>query len=141
MRPDGATTCSRRTSSPPTAACCTASADENEELFWGLRGGGGNFGVVTSFEYRLHEIGPIIYGGMLVCPPDRAGEVLRFLRDYMKDAPEDLGCAAAFVSAPPEPFVPAEMHFAPVLGIVICWTGSMEEGERVSRRSARSPPR
>ena len=61
---------------------------------------------MTSFEYRLHEIGPIIYGGMLVCPPDRAGEVLRFLRDYMEDAPEDLGGAAAFVSAPPEPFVP-----------------------------------
>jgi FAD/FMN-containing dehydrogenase len=109
----------------------TASAGENEELFWGLRGGGGNFGVVTSFEYRLHEIGPIIYGGMLVCPPDRAGEVLRFMRDYMKDAPEDLGCAVAFVSAPPEPFVPPEMHFQPVLGIVVCWTGSMEEGERV----------
>jgi hypothetical protein len=109
----------------------TASASENEELFWGLRGSGGNFGVVTSFEYRLHEIGPIIYGGMLVCAPDRAGEVLRFMRDYMQDAPEDLGCAVAFVSAPPEPFVPAEMHFAPVLGIVVCWTGSMEEGERV----------
>ena len=57
--------------------------------------------------------------------------MLRFLRDYMKDAPEDLGCAVAFVSAPPEPFVPPEMHFQPVLGIVVCWTGSMEEGERV----------
>src|SRR5436305_2785797 len=109
----------------------TASEDENEELFWGLRGGGGNFGVVTSFKYRLHEIGPIIYGGMLVCPPDRAGEVLRFMRDYMADAPDDLGGAAAFVSAPPEPFVPPEMHFKPILGLVICWTGSMEEGERV----------
>jgi len=109
----------------------TASENENEELFWGLRGGGGNFGVVTSFEYRLHEIGPIIYGGMLVCPPDRAGEVLSFMRDYMADAPDDLGGAVAFVSAPPEPFVPPEMHFKPVLGIVVCWTGSMEEGERV----------
>jgi FAD binding domain/Berberine and berberine like len=109
----------------------TASATENEELFWGLRGGGGNFGVVTSFEYRLHEIGPIIYGGMLVCAPERAGEVLRFMREYMADAPDDLGGAVAFVSAPPEPFVPPEMHFKPVLGIVICWTGSIEEGERV----------
>jgi FAD binding domain/Berberine and berberine like len=108
----------------------TASAEQNEELFWGLRGGGGNFGVVTSFEYRLHEIGPIIYGGMLVCPPDRAGEVLRFFSEHMKDAPDDLGCAIAFVSAPPEPFVPAEMHFKPILGIVICWTGSIEDGER-----------
>ncbi len=109
----------------------TASATENEELFWGLRGGGGNFGIVTSFEYRLHEIGPIIYGGMLVCALDRAGEVLGFMRDYMPDAPDDLGAAVAFVSAPPEPFVPPEMHFQPVLGVVICWTGSIEEGERV----------
>ncbi len=109
----------------------TASATVNEELFWGLRGGGGNFGVVTSFEYRLHEVGPIIYGGMLVCPPDRAGEVLRFMREYMPDAPDDLGAAVAFVSAPPEPFVPPEMHFKPILGIMICWTGSTDEGERV----------
>jgi FAD binding domain-containing protein/berberine-like enzyme len=109
----------------------TASEAENEELFWGLRGGGGNFGVVTSFEYRLHEVGPIIYGGMLVCAPDRAGEVLRFMQSYMAEAPDDLGGAVAFVSAPPEPFVPPEMHFKPILGIVICWTGSMEEGERV----------
>jgi FAD/FMN-containing dehydrogenase len=109
----------------------TAGESENEELFWGLRGGGGNFGVVTSFEYRLHEVGPIIYGGMLVCPPDRAGEVLSFMRGYMAEAPDDLGGAVAFVSAPPEPFVPVEMQGAPMLGIVICWTGSIEEGERV----------
>ncbi|MCW3057413.1 MAG: linked oxidase-like protein [Solirubrobacterales bacterium] len=109
----------------------TASEAENEELFWGLRGGGGNFGVVTSFDYRLHEVGPIVYGGMLVCPPDRAGEVLRFMRQYMADAPDDLGGAVAFVSAPPEPSVPAEMHFKPILGVVICWTGSIAEGERV----------
>src|SRR5437763_11585458 len=108
-----------------------ASEDENEELFWGLRGGGGNFGVGTSFEYLLHEVGPIIYGGMLVCPPDRAGEILRFMRDYMADAPDDLGGAVAFVSAPPEPFVPPEMHFQPIVGVVVCWTGSLEESERV----------
>ena len=109
----------------------TASADSNAELFWGLRGGGGNFGIVTSFVYRLHEIGPIVYGGMLVCPPDRAGDILRFLRDFMPTAPDDLGCALAFASAPPEPFVPPEMHFKPIAGVVVCWTGSAEEGERV----------
>jgi hypothetical protein len=109
----------------------TASRTENEDLFWGLRGGSGNFGVVTSFEYRLHEVGPIIYGGMMVSLPDRAGEILAFMREYMRDAPDDLGAAVAFVSAPPEPFVPAEMHFAPVVGIVICWTGDHEEGERM----------
>jgi FAD/FMN-containing dehydrogenase len=109
----------------------TASEDENADLFWGLRGGGGNFGVVTSFTYRLHEVGPMIYGGQLVCLPDRAPAIMRFLRDYMADAPDDLGAAVAFISAPPEPFVPAEMHFKPVVGIVICWTGDHEEGERV----------
>jgi hypothetical protein len=108
-----------------------ASAKENPELFWGLRGGGGNFGVVTSFEYRLHEIGPIIYGGMMISLPDRAEAILTFMREYMRDAPEDLGAGVAFVSAPPEPFVPPEMHFKPVLGVIICWTGDQEEGERV----------
>jgi FAD/FMN-containing dehydrogenase len=109
----------------------SAGANENPDLFWGLRGGGGNFGIVTSFTYQLHEIGPIVYGGMLVCLPERADEILRFLRDYMADAPDDLGLAAAFISAPPEPFVPTEMHFAPVFGLVACWTGEMDEGERV----------
>jgi FAD/FMN-containing dehydrogenase len=108
-----------------------ASADVNPELFWGLRGGGGNFGIVTSFEYRLHEVGPIIYGGMLVSLPDRAPAILEFMREYMRDAPEDLGAGIAFISAPPEPFVPAEMHFKPIVGMLICWTGDPAEGERV----------
>jgi hypothetical protein len=109
----------------------TASEDENTELFWGLRGGSGNFGIVTSFHYRLHEVGPIIYGGMLVSLPDRGEELLGFLRDYMLGAPDDLGLAMAFVSAPPEPFVPPEMHFKPIVATVICWAGDPEEGERV----------
>src|SRR3954468_7506929 len=109
----------------------TAGEDENPELFWGIRGGGGNFGVVTSFTYRLHEVGPLIYGGMLVALPDRAGEILRFFRDFMVDAPEDFGAALAFVSAPPEPFVPEPMHGKPIVGMVVCWTGDHEEGERV----------
>ena len=109
----------------------SASETENPELFWGLRGGGGNFGVVTEFEFRGHQIGPIIYGGLMACLPDKATEIIEFMREYMPDAPEDLGAAVAFVSAPPEPFVPAEMHFKPITGIVICWTGSQEEGEKV----------
>jgi hypothetical protein len=104
---------------------------ENSDLYWGLRGGGGNFGIVTSFVFRLHEIGPMVYGGMLVCAPDKAGDILRFMRGYMADAPDDLGAAVAFVSAPPEEFVPPEMHFKPITGVVICWTGDHEEGERV----------
>src|SRR5450755_4990660 len=65
----------------------SARAEENLDLFWGLRGGGGNFGIVTSFTYQLHQIGPIIYGGMMVSLPERADETLRFLREYMADAP------------------------------------------------------
>jgi hypothetical protein len=86
---------------------------------------------VTSFRYRLHEVGPLVYGGLMVCLPERGAEILRFLRDYMPGAPDDLGTAVAFISAPPEPFVPAEMHFKPVVGLVICWTGDHDEGERV----------
>jgi FAD binding domain/Berberine and berberine like len=108
-----------------------ASPEENSELFWGLRGGSGNFGIVTEFTYHLHQIGPMIYGGLMVALPDRAGEILRFMREYMADAPDDLGGGIAFISAPPEPFVPAEMHFAPIIGLVICWSGDMDEGERV----------
>jgi hypothetical protein len=108
-----------------------ASKDENPDLFWGIRGGGGNFGIVTEFEIGLHKVGPMIYGGLLGCAPDRAAEILAFMRDYMADAPEDLGVGVAFVSAPPEPFVPEEMHFAPIVGIIVCWTGSKEEGEKV----------
>ena len=109
----------------------TASKDENADLFWGLRGGGGNFGIVTSFTYRLHQVGPIVLGGMMACAPESGPATLRFLREYMVDAPDDLGLGAAFVSAPPEPFVPPEVQGAPMFGLIICWTGDHEEGERV----------
>jgi FAD/FMN-containing dehydrogenase len=109
----------------------TASAEENPELFWGIRGGGGNFGIVTSFTYRLHDVGPLVYGGLMAAPLERAADTLRFMREWFEDAPEDLGAAMAFISAPPEPFVPQEMHFQPCVGMVVCWTGDMEEGERV----------
>jgi len=109
----------------------TASADENPDLFWGIRGGSGNFGIVTSFEYRLHDVGPIVYGGLLLTLPDRAAEVLRFASEYMPSAPDDLGGAIAFINAPPAPFVPADLQHQPVVGAVICWTGDPEEGERV----------
>jgi FAD/FMN-containing dehydrogenase len=109
----------------------TASADENPDLFWGIRGGSGNFGIVTSFEYRLHEVGPIVYGGMLLATPDRARVTMAFMRDYMAEAPDDLGGGVAFVNAPPAPFVPPELQHQPVVGVIVCWTGRPEEGERV----------
>jgi FAD/FMN-containing dehydrogenase len=108
----------------------TASATENEDLFWGLRGGSGNFGVVTEFTYRLHQIGPIILGGLMAVLPDRAIETIRFLRDRVDEWPDDFVCTPAFISAPPEPDVPEAMHFAPILGLVVCWTGPIEEGEQ-----------
>jgi FAD/FMN-containing dehydrogenase len=109
----------------------TASKDANADLFWGLRGGGGNFGIVSSFTYRLHQVGPIVLGGMMACASESGPATLRFLREYMVDAPDDLGLGAAFVSAPPEPFVPPEVQGAPMFGLIICWTGDHEEGERV----------
>jgi FAD/FMN-containing dehydrogenase len=106
-------------------------ADEshNPELLWGLRGGGGNFGVVTSLQFRLHRVGPIVTGGMLVWPRARAGEVLRFWRDYVETAPDDFGSAPAFLTAPPAPFVPDHLQGQPAFGLIICCAGSPEDGE------------
>ena len=95
-----------------------ASEDENPDLLWGLRGGGGNFGVVTQFEYRLHEVGPMVTGGMLLWPLDQAGEVVRFYRDWIESAPDEVGGGAAVVVAPPEAFVPAELQGKPVIAVI-----------------------
>ena len=106
-----------------------ASELENEDLFWGLRGGGGNFGIVTSFEYRLHPIGPIVLGGMLLYPFSKVGELLRFWRDYLEEAPDELGGALAFITAPPAPFVPEDMKGKLAAGLIVFYAGSPEEGE------------
>jgi FAD/FMN-containing dehydrogenase len=110
-----------------------ASPEENEDLFWGLKGGGGNFGIVTSFEYRLHPVGSILLGGMLMYPASQAREVLRFYRDFMAEAPDELGGGCAFVTAPPEPFVPEPVQGTQVLGVVFCYFGSIEEGKEAIR--------
>jgi FAD/FMN-containing dehydrogenase len=106
-----------------------ASGEENEDLFWGLRGGGGNFGVVTSFEYRLHTVGPIVLGGMLLYPFSKAAELLRFWRDYLEEAPDELSGAIAFITAPPAPFVPEPMKGKLAAGLIVSYAGSPEEGE------------
>jgi FAD/FMN-containing dehydrogenase len=95
-----------------------ASEDENPDLFWGLRGGGGNFGVVVNFEYRLHEVPPLVLGGMLLWPFERAGEIMRAYRALLADAPDELGGAVAILTAPPAPFVPPELHGQHVVGVV-----------------------
>ncbi len=107
----------------------TASATENPDLFWGLCGGGGNFGVVTEFEFGLHPVGPILAAGMLLWPRAQAGEVIRFYRDYMATAPDEVGGGVALLTAPPEPFVPAELQGKPAIGIVYCYVGPVAEGE------------
>jgi len=106
----------------------TASADENPDLLWGLRGGGGNFGVVTEFEFRLHPVGPIVAGGLLAYPRAQATEVIRAYREYMADAPDELGGGVALLTAPPEPFVPTEAQGQPAVGIVYCYAGDVERG-------------
>jgi FAD/FMN-containing dehydrogenase len=111
----------------------TASADENEDLFWALRGGGGNFGVVTSFEFQLHEVGPILLGGMLIFPIERAVELMKAYRDFIADAPDEVGGACAVLTAPPEEFVPEPVRGEPIFSIVACYVGAVEEGEEALR--------
>jgi FAD/FMN-containing dehydrogenase len=111
----------------------TASEDENADLLWGLRGGGGNFGVVTSYEFKLHELGPIVYAGMVVHPIQNATEVARAWRDWIEQAPESVCAALGILLAPPEPFVPPEVQGTPVLGILAMYAGDADEGEEVLR--------
>lgn len=90
------------------------SETENPDLFWGLRGGGGNFGIVTSFELRLHPIGPTVLAGLMAHPIESAKDVARQYRDLVQSAPEELVTALAVLMAPPAPFVPAELHGKPI---------------------------
>ena len=98
-----------------------ASGTEHEELFWGLRGGGGNFGVVTSFEYQLHRVGPLL-AGIVIHPFEKAMEVLKFYRDFTSTAPDELASAVVLVTMP---------DGTPVAAIVVCYNGPIEAGERI----------
>ncbi|MEV5962433.1 FAD-binding oxidoreductase [Kribbella sp. NPDC051952] len=109
----------------------TASEDVNPDLFWGIRGGGGNFGIVTEFEFRLHPVGPIVYGGLLAWPMDRSPELLRFYRDWITDVPDELTTAIIHRWLPAVPTIPAELHGRPVVAMVVNYCGSIEDGERV----------
>jgi FAD/FMN-containing dehydrogenase len=109
----------------------TASAQENKELFWGIRGGGGNFGIVTEFEFRLHPLGPMVLGGLAMWPIEQADEVMRAWRDYVDHAPDELSTACAIITAPPEPFVPDHLKGEVVFGIVGMYVGEMDAGARV----------
>ena len=106
-----------------------ASEKEDADLFWAIRGGGGNFGVITSFEFRLSPVKDI-YGGPMFFELDKAGDVLRFYRDFIVDAPEELGCFPAYQIAPPLPFIPEERHGEPFIAMVACWAGDLDAGEK-----------
>ncbi len=106
----------------------TASETENADLFWGLRGGGGNFGVVTEFELRLHPVGPTIYGGILLYPREQALDLVTHFRDFAANAPREFAGGCIFMTAPPAPFVPDDFHGRPVVNVFVAWFGDLDEG-------------
>jgi hypothetical protein len=110
-----------------------ASLNENADLFWGVRGGGGNFGIVTEFEFRCVPLGPQVLAGPVFWPMEKSAEVLRFYRDWVADAPDELMTIVVHRMAPALPFVPQELHGKPVVSVVCCWAGDIEDGERVVR--------
>jgi FAD/FMN-containing dehydrogenase len=105
-------------------------AASEPELFWGLRGGGGNFGVATAFEYRLHPVGPLVLGGPMFWGLDDAPAVLRVLRELAPAAPDELGISISIMPAPPMPFLAPEQFGKPVIGLVLAWMGDFAAGER-----------
>jgi FAD/FMN-containing dehydrogenase len=109
----------------------TVSEEENRELFWGIRGGGSNFGVVTRFDLRLHELGPEVLAGLALWPLERAPEVVRGWRDYVEGAPDELSTGIAVLTAPPEEFVPEHLRGRPAVGIPAIYVGDPEEGAAV----------
>jgi len=106
-----------------------ASASENADLFWGLRGGGGNFGVVTSFEYQLHEVGPKVLSGLVFYPAEEAEQVLAGYRAACAAAPDELTTLVNLTTAPPVPFLPESVHGTPIIGVGGCWSGDPDAGE------------
>jgi hypothetical protein len=109
----------------------TASEEENPELFWGIRGGGGNFGIVTCFEYRLHPVGPEVMFGFVFYPGGRAKEVLRSLNEYMAQVPDEVSPLSFLGRVPHDEMFPEERHGEPFLAIAAMYAGEVEEGERV----------
>ena len=109
-----------------------ASEREHEDLFWAIRGGGGNFGVVTEFELRLHALGPTVLAGLALWPLERGREVMRAWRDLADAAPDEVATAFVVVLAPPEPFVPAELRGRPAVGAAFLYVGDPGDGERAA---------
>jgi FAD/FMN-containing dehydrogenase len=111
----------------------TASADENPELFWALHGGGGNFGVATSFVFRLYPVGPLVTAGLMIWPGDAGPDLARLYRDVAYDAPDEFASGLIFLTGPPEEFVPAHLQGTTVVAIAALWSGDVKEGTEVLR--------
>ncbi len=109
-----------------------ASSDTEPDLLWGLRGGGGNLGIVVSFEFELHPVGPTILGGPVVFAGSEAGDVVRRYRDYTSDLPEEMTTALNVTTAPPLPFLPPEVHGTPIVVALGCYAGPIEDGEKAA---------
>ena len=110
-----------------------ASGDEHPDLFWALRGGGGNFGVVTSFRFALHPVGPSVMAGPVFWAAEDTVELLRFYRDFAADAPDELGSVVRLGTVPPLQVIPEDLHRRPAIAVICCYTGAVEEGERAVR--------
>jgi hypothetical protein len=111
----------------------TASATENSDLFWGIRGGGGNFGIVTEFVFRLNPVGPIVLAGPIAWPIAESPKVLRFYREWITTVPDELTTIVVHRSTPPLPTIPMEFHGVPIVTVICCYAGSVEDGEKVVR--------
>jgi FAD/FMN-containing dehydrogenase len=108
----------------------TASAEEHPDLFWAIRGAGGNFGVVTSFEFQLHPVS-MVYGGPIIYPVEQVRDVLRLYRDYLADAPDDLNAVFAFLIVPPGPPFPEHLWNKTMCGVLVCYTGPLQQGDAI----------
>lgn len=108
-----------------------ASEQQNPDLFWAIRGGGGNFGVVTSFRYDLHALGPAVTAGLIVFPADDLPGQLRRFRDVAREAPDTLSAWVVLRQAPPLPFLPVAVHGQPVMVVAVCYSGPMADGDRL----------
>jgi hypothetical protein len=107
-----------------------ASAHEHPDLFWALRGGGGNFGVVTMFRFALHPVGPMVLAGPLFWAADHTVDVLRCYRDLVAEAPDELGTVVRLGTVPPLPAIPENLHRRPAIAVACCYAGSVDDGER-----------